>query len=273
MDLSELIKTIRDEKLYDYKSYKIGPPEGEALSQSLNKDLIVIGIYSDEKGIFKFYEISQLAGIRIKEDNLTEEKACNMLLNALREAKDAANKIFTMGQKPISEKNARLSYKIALSGITVAISVLCLVAAFFIPYGSFTFLILSSMALLIPLSKRFYFYSLLTYIATALFALIIGIFMPFTPYALFFGLHPILTVFMRDKKVNKILAIAIKHIFYNGSIIAIYFITKSILTFPTFLIDYWYVTIIALNLILFVYDELLQRLTLKIEKYIDRIKK
>lgn len=167
----------------------------------------------------------------------------------------------------------RKSYKIALSGITVALSIVLLTLAYFIPMGKLCFYTLSSMALLMPLSKKMYGYAVLTAVATALFSLLIGNVLLFVPYVLFFGIHPILTIVLRDIKLKKVIAVIIKQIYFNISIFLIYIIIKEFLAFPDYVIKYIYLFAIALNVALYIYDEFMLRLSKRVEYYVDRIKK
>lgn len=169
----------------------------------------------------------------------------------------------------------RKSYKIALSGICTALSVIFLTLAFFLNIVSLSFFTLASLVLLLPLSKKMYGYAALTAIASALFSFLIGGLTVFIPYVLFFGVHPILTVGLRDiKKLNKIIAIVIKQVFFNGSIFLIYFITKDVfIKYPSYLVDWLWLTVIILNILLFAYDQIFLIFAKRAEHYMDRFSK
>lgn len=173
----------------------------------------------------------------------------------------------------------RNSYKIALSGITVALSMVFITAAYFLSFMSLPFLALSSMCLLIPLSKKLYVYAGLCALAAALFSFLYpaGLMTILIPYAIFFGIHPIITIVLNNVKLNKIIASVIKQVFFNIALVSIYFILKEI--FPEFLenrvlefvLDNVVWVWLLANLFFYFYDDLFLRLSKRLSNYINKI--
>lgn len=171
----------------------------------------------------------------------------------------------------------RKSYKIALSGICTALSVIFLTLAFFFEMASISFYILAALVLLLPLSKKMYGYTVLIVIASALFSLLLGWIGLFIPYVLFFGIHPILTVGLKNiKKLNKYIAMVIKQVLFNGMFFLIYLITKNTF-FPSIenltKLGWLWLIIIVLNLLLFIYDQVFLTFAKRAEYYVDKFTK
>ena len=142
-------------------------------------------------------------------------------------------------------------------------------AAFFAPAVSLPFLALSSMCLLIPLSKKLYFYAVLCVIAVSIFSSLLNPIDILIPYILFFGIHPIITIVLQNIKLDKIIASVIKQVFFNIALIAAYFIFKElILTFPSFIRNNLVWAALFLNVFFLFYDNLFLRLCVRIDKYI-----
>ena len=167
----------------------------------------------------------------------------------------------------------RNSYKVALAGITAALSMVFITVAYFASFMSLPFLALASMCLLIPLSKKLYVYAGLCGISVALLSLLYpaSIFTILIPYAIFFSIHPILTVILSNVKLNKIIASVIKQVFFNAALVSIYFIVKGIVVFPEFVEKNLIWVVIIANLFFYFYDDLFLRLSVRLDKYISKI--
>lgn len=119
------------------------------------------------------------------------------------------------------------SFQIALSGISCAIAVaflsLGILSSWLVATGYFVAVI----ALMIPLSKQFFWGDFLAYIGTCILTVILGLAVPFwdlVPFVMFFGLHPLLNALQIRFKINRWLAYAIKAVWFDCTLIAGYFL-------------------------------------------------
>jgi hypothetical protein len=88
MNVKELIKIIRDEKLYYYTCYRIGHPDEPALAMSYaGNSPIDNGICCGENGMWKEYCIEERGRVIWANGELTEDEACQKLLHTMREEK------------------------------------------------------------------------------------------------------------------------------------------------------------------------------------------
>jgi hypothetical protein len=91
MNVEELLKIIKKEKLDRYYAYMIGHPDGKpiAFKEIIGTD--TEGIYCDENEIWRFYRISERGGISYAMvGEYTESEACEELLRRMRLMKDVA---------------------------------------------------------------------------------------------------------------------------------------------------------------------------------------
>lgn len=166
----------------------------------------------------------------------------------------------------------KLSKVIALSSLCTAMaSVLLSVGAYF-PTLSYSCIFLASVVILLPLAKDTYKGAILTVIASAILSLLIASFSFETalPFILFFGFHPIVNKFFKQKRINKLLAFLIKDVWFVGTMLICYLLTDMFLTDNETLKKYMiYIIIFGGSLIFIVYDYMMfyfQRAMLVIAK-------
>lgn len=177
------------------------------------------------------------------------------------------------------------SFEIALSAIS------CAVASAFLALGilsgyllAFGYLV-GILALMVPLSKQFFIGGFLAYVGTCILTFILGAvakFWDLIPFIMFFGLHPLANSLQIRFKINRWLALAIKAVWFIGTLFAGYFmivyglIGADILQSQLFEMvqNYIYILIpVAGALFFFVYDYLIFRCQIMINMLIYRIRK
>lgn len=177
------------------------------------------------------------------------------------------------------------SFEIALSAIS------CAAASAFLALGILSGYLLAMgylvgiLALMVPLSKHFYLGGFLAYSGTCILTFILGAvakFWDLVPFIMFFGLHPIANSLQIRFKINRWLALAIKAVWFVGTLFAGYFmivyglIGAGILQSQLFntVQNYIYVLIPVAGALLFVaYDYLIFRCQIMINSLIYRIRK
>lgn len=181
-------------------------------------------------------------------------------------------------------KNSK-SFEIALSGVASAIAVIFLSLGILSGWLVATGYFFGVIALMLPLSRNFYWGGLAAYIATCILTLIMGVagnFWHLVPFIMFFGLHPLANALCERFKINVWIALAVKAIWFDCTLIAAYFIIYGGLLgggmLPQSLYDvvnkYIYLFIFTLGtLILVVYDFLVQRAQKMVNALVRRIKR
>ena len=125
-------------------------------------------------------------------------------------------------------KNSRI---IALSAVSAAFAVALLALGAFIEVIDISCVMFAGMAMMLPLSKKSYLGAFLAYLAAALLSLILtgGRFAVIVPFAMFFGLHPIVNALQVKFKINKILSVIVKDVWFLLSMF-VYFLVLTAVT-------------------------------------------
>lgn len=123
-------------------------------------------------------------------------------------------------------KNNR-SFQIALSGISCAIAVIFLSLGIISGWLLATGYFIGIIALMVPLSKKFYLGDFLAYIGTCLLTVIMGAaakFWDIVPFVMFFGLHPLINSLQKKFKINRLLAFIVKAVWFDATLLVAYFL-------------------------------------------------
>ncbi len=183
----------------------------------------------------------------------------------------------------MSEKKHSKAYEAALCGISCAVAAgglaLGLLSGYFVATGY----LIAITALMVPLSKKMYLGDLLAYIGTCILAVVLGAAVQFwdlVPFAIFFGLHPLVNALQLKFKINKWIALPVKALWFDGMLIASYFIIFNGVfggsVFPEEFYktvnDYVYLFVFTLGTVIFVaYDFLIFRVQQTLNKIIFRV--
>lgn len=116
---------------------------------------------------------------------------------------------------------------VAYASVSAALATVFLAIGEFFPTFSLSAAFMASLAMMIPLTKKSYAGAVLAYISSALLALLITGFRfeGILPFAAFCGLHPLVNAFIEDKKINKILGLVVKDVWFVGVAYLTYFLT------------------------------------------------
>ncbi len=180
-----------------------------------------------------------------------------------------------------SKKNSP-TFEIALSGISCAVAAGALALGLLSGYLVATGYLVGIVALMIPLSKQFFKGGFLAYVGTCILAVVLGAAVKFwdlVPFAMFFGLHPLLNALQIRFKINKWLALAIKTVWFDCTLIAGYFLIYVVggISLPAeieAIINGWRLYVIIFTLgsaIFFVYDYLMFKIQIAINTLVFRI--
>lgn len=109
------------------------------------------------------------------------------------------------------------AYEIALSALACAISTIILVLGVYSDVLLFTGYLLATVALMLPLAKKSWWGYALAYIATCILSFIFAAarFWDIIPFAMFFGLHPLVNELQLKTRINRWLACAVKAVWFD----------------------------------------------------------
>lgn len=168
------------------------------------------------------------------------------------------------------------SKAIALSAVTAAFIVIFLCVGALFPSLSLSSIFLSALAVMLPLSKGTKKGALLAVIAGGLLT-----FLVFTkaaletalPFLLFFGFHPIVNTWGRERGFNKILLFAIKDVWFVATLVACYFLTQMFVTEHEFFTKYMlYIIIFGGAVVFFIYDYMMEYFQKAMDRLIKKLK-
>ncbi len=175
----------------------------------------------------------------------------------------------------------RLSaYELALSAVACAVATLALTLGAVYPPLRFTGYLFGCLAVMLPLACGYYVGAALCYLGGTLLALIFSgfRFIDLTPFAMFFGLHPIVNALQKKFRVNKYLSYAVKAVWFDVSAYLTWKLVFSMNTALPFLDKYILpIVLIGGTLFFIAYDILIFRtqaaVDAAVEKYIGRKRK
>ena len=177
------------------------------------------------------------------------------------------------------------SSELALSAISCAVAVICLLLGFWSDFLLATGYLMGIIALMVPLSKQFFKGEILAYIGTVILTFILGAaarFWDLVPFIMFFGLHPLINALQIRFKVNRWLALAVKAIWFDFTLwVAYILIFNSVIggaqadgKLFKFINDYALVFIFVGGSIIFIaYDYLIFKCQIAVNKLVFRIRK
>ena len=151
---------------------------------------------------------------------------------------------------------------IALSAVCAALSVVVMTLGAFFSVFDLSAVFIAGIIVMVPLSKDAPRAALLTVAATAVLSLFTSgfNFAVVLPYALFFGLHPIVNYFAEKKNFNKIAVFIVKDVWFVATLVLMQAFTELIAVDLGSLRKFVYPLIIVLGAVFFVlYDVAIRR--------------
>ena len=185
----------------------------------------------------------------------------------------------------MGNKKRLSAFEIALSGISCAVAVPSLALGVMTGVNSLTAVgyFLAVIALMLPLSRQFFLGAFLSYLGTLILAIALGAaaqFWKLVPFVMFFGLHPIANALQLRFKINRWLALAVKAVWFDCTLIVGYYLVfggllgGSLLPQSVYEVvnKYIFVFIFTLGTVIcFVYDYLIFKLQIGINILVHRI--
>lgn len=125
------------------------------------------------------------------------------------------------------KNNNSKSFEIALSGISCSVAVIFLSLGILSGWLLATGYFIGILALMVPLSRKFYLGDFLAYIATVILTVIMGAaakFWDIVPFVMFFGLHPLVNALQDKFNIKWLIALPFKAVWFDCTLIAGYFL-------------------------------------------------
>ena len=163
-------------------------------------------------------------------------------------------------------------YQLALAGISSAVALLFVWLSVIVRFSTVAFYIAASLAIMIPLTKRYYLAGFFAYgVASALGFVIAGDIYTVAGFVAYFGPMALITGIMCNKKVKWFIALPVKIVYINGALALLYFVCHTIMIDASIMekIDYWVIALVgtlALVLIDYALQFVYSRLTPIVEK-------
>ena len=145
-------------------------------------------------------------------------------------------------------------YRIALAGISAAVALLMVWLGVVVRFSTIAFFIAASVALMIPLSQKYYVSSILAYLVSAgLSFLVAGDVFSVMGYVVYFGPMALLSGIMlnHSDKIKWWLQLVLKVVYINGALALLYFVCHNIVIDSSIAekVEYWMIALIGTALL------------------------
>jgi hypothetical protein len=153
------------------------------------------------------------------------------------------------------KKGGITAYEIALSATSCAIATILLTVGIYSQIFLFTGYLFGGIALMLPLAKKSYLGYVLSYFSTCVLSLIFasGYFFDLLPFAMFFGLHPLVNELQLKIKINRWVACAIKALWFDITMYVTWTFVFEMTTSIAWINEYVFWIILGLGSVFFVF--------------------
>lgn len=163
-------------------------------------------------------------------------------------------------RKKISRQEA--VYRVALAGISAAVALLMVWLGVVVRFSTIAFFIAASVALMVPLSQKYYLSSVLAYVVSAgLSFTVAGDVFSVMGYVVYFGPMAIISGIMlnHSDKINRWVQLIVKIVYINGALALLYFVCHNIVLDSSIVdkVQYWMIALFG-TIILVALDYALQ---------------
>lgn len=153
-------------------------------------------------------------------------------------------------------------YRVALAGISAAVALLMVWLGVVVRFSTIAFFIAASVALMVPLSQKYYLSSVLAYVVSAgLSFAVAGDVFSVMGYVVYFGPMAIISGIMlnHSDKINRWVQLIVKTVYINGALALLYFVCHNIVLDSSIVdkVQYWMIALFG-TIILVALDYALQ---------------
>ena len=153
-------------------------------------------------------------------------------------------------------------YRVALAGISAAVALLMVWLGVVVRFSTIAFFIAASVALMVPLSQKYYLSSVLAYVVSAgLSFAVAGDVLSVMGYVVYFGPMAIISGIMlnHSDKINRWVQLIVKIVYINGALALLYFVCHNIVLDSSIVdkVQFWMIALFG-TIILVALDYALQ---------------
>lgn len=153
-------------------------------------------------------------------------------------------------------------YRVALAGISAAVALLMVWLGVVVRFSTIAFFIAASVALMVPLSQKYYLSSVFAYVVSAgLSFAVAGDVFSVMGYVVYFGPMAIISGIMlnHSDKINRWVQLIVKIVYINGALALLYFVCHNIVLDSSIVdkVQYWMIALFG-TIILVALDYALQ---------------
>lgn len=144
---------------------------------------------------------------------------------------------------------SEIIYEVALGGIASAMALLLVWLSVVVPYGTIALYVFASIALLVPLTQKYYIATISAYIVSSLLAFaIVGDILLISGYVVYFAPMSIISGIMLEKKVKSYITIPVKVVYIGLAIAFLYYVAGSIVVSDKLFdkVPFWAVEIVGM---------------------------
>ena len=139
-------------------------------------------------------------------------------------------------------------YRVALAGISAAVALLMVWLGVVVRFSTIAFFIAASVALMVPLSQKYYLSSVLAYVVSAgLSFAVAGDVFSVMGYVVYFGPMAIISGIMlnHNDKINRWVQLIVKIVYINGALALLYFVCHNIVLDSSIVdkVQYWMIAL------------------------------
>ncbi len=164
-------------------------------------------------------------------------------------------------------------YRIALAGISAALAIIFVTLGVYVRFTTVAFFIAAELAIMTPLTKRYYFSSIAAFVVSAVASFFIAgaDVYAVAGYLIYFGPMAIITGIMYNAKLKWYFAIPIKLIYINGALALLYFVLGTIVIDPSVMeiLPYWSIALVG-SILLTGIDLVLQFIYSRMIRIVDK---
>lgn len=167
----------------------------------------------------------------------------------------------------------RVIYEVALGGVSAAIATLLVSLSVVVKYGTIGFFVAACVAIMIPLSQKYYFASVASYIASSLISFAItGDFFAVSGYVVYFAPMAILSGILIEKRVKWYISLPVKAVYINLALAFLYYVAGNIMISADLIgeIPYYAIAIVG-TVVLLAVDVLLYYVYLYVKKRTEKV--
>lgn len=161
----------------------------------------------------------------------------------------------------------------ALGGVSAGIATLLVSLSVVVKYGTIGFFVAACVAIMIPLSQKYYFASVASYIASSLISFAItGDFFAVSGYVVYFAPMAILSGILIEKQVKWYIYLPVKAVYINLALAFLYYVAGNIMISADLIgeIPYYAIAIVG-TVVLLAVDVLLYYVYLYVKKRTEKV--